>query len=102
MQAVGPSPVEESRSVVSNATGRYLFVDLAPGRYVVTFRLPGFGTITHDGVDLSGAYTVTINAEMKLLPIEPTITVTGPSPVDDLAPFILLIDAYRPLRGSRS
>jgi len=93
--ATGPSPSEASRSVVSNGKGQYQFVDLAPGQYGVTFKLPGFDTVKREAIDVSDSAAVRVDAEMKVLPIEPTITITGPRPVDDLTPFILLIDALQ-------
>jgi hypothetical protein len=45
--------------------------------------LPGFTTYKRDGVELTGSFTATINAELRVGAIEETITVSAESPVVD-------------------
>src|SRR5262249_5793548 len=49
-----------------------------------TFKLSGFATVVRGGVELTGAFTATVNAELKVGGVEETITVTSESPVVDL------------------
>ena len=49
----------------------------------MTFTLPGFATVKREGVEVSGAGVITINADMRVGGIQETITVTGESPVVD-------------------
>src|SRR5688572_25887889 len=42
----------ETRSVVSDASGRYVFSDLKDGLYRVDAELKGFKTFSRDGVEL--------------------------------------------------
>ncbi len=50
----------------------------------MTFTLPGFNTFKRDGVELTGALTATINADMRVGSLEETVTVTGESPIIDV------------------
>ena len=38
----------------------------APGTYTVTFTLTGFSTVKREGIELTGSFTATINADMKV------------------------------------
>jgi hypothetical protein len=84
VEATSPALIERVRSVVTDSTGQYRIVDLRPGTYVVTFALPGFSTVKREGVELSGAFTATINAELPVGTLEQAVTVTGESPVVDV------------------
>jgi hypothetical protein len=68
---------------VTDANGLYRIVDLRPGTYSVTFSLPGFTSVKRDGVELTGSFNATINAEMRVGGINETITVTGETPIVD-------------------
>ena len=83
VEAASPALIEKVRTVVSDGSGQYRIVDLRPGTYTVTFTLPGFNTYKRDGVELTGALTATINADMKVGSLEETVTVTGESPIVD-------------------
>ncbi|HEX2212344.1 MAG TPA: carboxypeptidase regulatory-like domain-containing protein, partial [Mycobacterium sp.] len=65
-------------------TGQYRIVDLRPGTYTVTFALTGFSTVRRQGVELSGGFTATINAELPVGALEEAVTVTGESPIVDV------------------
>jgi len=84
VEAASPALIEKVRSVVSDGAGQYRIVDLRPGSYSVTFTLPGFNTFKRDGIELTGSFTATVDAEMKLGSVEETITVSGQAPVVDV------------------
>ena len=84
VEAASPALIEKVRSVVTDGTGQYRIVDLRPGTYSVTFTLPGFNTVKRDGIELTGSFTATVNAEMSVGAVEETITVTGETPVVDV------------------
>jgi len=84
VEASSPVLIEKVRTVVTDGSGQYRIVDLRPGTYIVTFTLPGFNTFKRDGVELTGALTATINADMKVGSLEETVTVTGESPIIDV------------------
>ncbi|MEP7309604.1 MAG: carboxypeptidase regulatory-like domain-containing protein [Acidobacteriota bacterium] len=84
VEATSPALIERVRSVVTDATGQYRVVDLRPGTYIVTFTLPGFSTIRREGIELSGAFTATVDANLAVGSVAETITVIAESPVIDL------------------
>jgi hypothetical protein len=84
VEAASPALIERVRSVVSDETGQYRIVDLRPGTYVVTFALPGFNTVRREGIELSGDFVATVNADMRVGGLEETVTVTGESPIVDV------------------
>src|SRR5215207_90895 len=84
VEAASPVLIEKVRSVATDGSGQYRIVDLRPGSYTVTFTLPGFNTFKRDGIELTGALTATINADMKVGSLEETVTVTGESPIIDV------------------
>ena len=84
VEAASPVLIEKVRSVVTDDTGQYRIVDLRPGTYSVTFALPGFTTVKREGIELSGNFVATVNADLRVGALEETITVTGESPVVDV------------------
>ena len=84
VEASSPALIEKVRSVVTDGTGQYRIVDLRPGVYAVTFALSGFSTFKRDGVELTGSFVATINADLRVGSLAETITVTGESPIVDV------------------
>ena len=84
VEAASPVLIEKVRTVVTDGTGQYQIVDLRPGTYSVTFSLTGFSTVKREGIELTGSFTATVNADLKLGGVEETITVTGESPIVDV------------------
>jgi len=84
VEAASPVLIEKVRSVVSDDTGQYRIVDLRTGTYTVTFTLPGFSTVKREGIELSGTFVATINADLKVGTLAETITVTGETPIVDV------------------
>src|SRR5712691_575376 len=77
VEASSPVLIEKVRTAVSDGTGQYRIEDLRPGTYTVTFTLAGFNAFKREGVELTGTFTATINAELKVGAVAETITVTG-------------------------
>src|SRR4051812_44646825 len=75
VEAASPALIEGSRAVVTDGRGLYTFVDLRPGAYIVTFTLPGFNTLKREGIELTAAFTATVNAVLTVGGLEETITV---------------------------
>ena len=76
--------IEKVRTTVTDGTGQYRFTDLRPGSYNVTFTLTGFATVRREGLEVSGAGVITINADMRVGGIQETVTVSGEAPVVDV------------------
>ncbi len=84
VEASSPALIERTRSVVTNGVGQYSIQDLRPGTYSVTFTLPGFSAIRRDGIELSGSFIATVNADMRVGGVQETVTVSGEAPVVDV------------------
>jgi hypothetical protein len=84
VEAASDALIEKVRSAVTDGSGQYRIVDLRPGTYQVTFTLPGFSTLVREGVQLSGEFVATVNADLRIGGLEETITVTGESPTVDV------------------
>ena len=84
VEAASPALIEQVRSVVTDAQGRYQIVDLRPGIYTVTFTLAGFSTLKREGLELTSGFAATVNADLNPGSIGETILVTGEAPIVDL------------------
>ena len=84
IEASSPVLIEKTRSAVSDGSGRYQIIELLPGTYTVTFTLAGFSTFKREGIELSGTFIATVNADMKVGAVAETITVTGETPLVDV------------------
>ena len=84
VEASSSALIEKTRTAVTDGTGQYRVINLPPGTYSVTFTLGGFSTVKRDGLELTGAFVATVNADMKVGALAETITVTGETPVVDV------------------
>ena len=84
VEASSPALIEKTRAVVTDGAGQYKIVSLPPGKYVVTFSLPGFSGVKREGVELTTGFTATINADMRIGGLEESITVSGDTPIVDV------------------
>src|SRR5436190_5674283 len=84
VEAASPALIEKVRTAVSDGSGHYTIENLRPGAYTVTFTLTGFSTVKREGIELTGSFVATINADLKLGALEETITVTGETPIVDV------------------
>jgi hypothetical protein len=84
VEASSPALIEKVRSVITDGTGQYRIEILPPGAYTVTFALAGFSTVKREGIQLTGTFTATVDAELRVGALEETITVTGETPIVDV------------------
>jgi len=84
VEATSPVLIEQSRSAVTDGSGRYTIVDLRPGTYTVNFSLPGFRSFRREGIILEGAFAAQVNATLAVGALAETVTVSGSSPVVDI------------------
>jgi hypothetical protein len=83
--AVIPGVIVEARNIDTNSTegrvtdanGRFVVLQLQPGRYTVTFRLQGFATVVQEGVVLTVGQAVNLSPQLKVSTVQETVTVTG-------------------------
>jgi hypothetical protein len=74
VEAASEVLIERSRTVVTNADGRYTIVDVRPGVYTVTFTLPGFSTVKQQ-ITVPANVSIPVDANMKVSALEETVTV---------------------------
>jgi len=70
-----------TRSATTDARGRFVMLQLPPGRYTVTYTLAGFATLVEENVLLNVGQAMTLSAQMKVSGVEETITVSSASSV---------------------
>jgi len=84
VEAASPALIEKTRTAVTDGSGQYRLESLRPGTYTVTFSLEGFNGFKREGIELSGSFTATVNAELKVGALEETLTVSAQSPLVDV------------------
>ena len=84
VEASSPELIEKIRTAVTDGSGQYRIENLRPGTYTVTFTLTGFSTVKREGLELAGAFTATLNGELRVGAVEETITVSGETPIVDV------------------
>jgi hypothetical protein len=84
VEVSSPALIERTRRALTDGTGQYRLVELPRGMYLVTFTLPGFSVVRREGVELTGSFTATVNAQLSVGGVTETITVTGESPIVDV------------------
>ena len=84
VETTSPALIEKVRTAVTDGTGQYRIENLRPGTYTVTFSLSGFSTTRREGIELTGSFTATVDAEMRVGAVQETVTVTGASPIVDV------------------
>jgi hypothetical protein len=75
--------VDATYTFVSDASGEYRFLNLAPGAYKVTAELQGFTTVVRENIIVAVGRNVELPLTLKVAAVAETITVTGESPVID-------------------
>jgi carboxypeptidase family protein len=84
VEASSPELIERVRSATTDGSGQYRIENLRPGTYAVTFTLTGFTTVKREGIELTGTFAATVNADLRVGAVEETVTVTGESPMVDV------------------
>jgi hypothetical protein len=69
-----------TRALTTDRNGRFVALQLPPGRYTVTLKLPGFATLVQEDVLATVGEAVRLTPAMKLSGVAETVTVTTVSP----------------------
>ena len=83
VEVSSPALIEKTRTAVTDGEGAYKIINLRPGTYSVTFTLTGFSTVKREGIELTSAFTASVNGDMKVGAVAETVTVSGASPIVD-------------------
>jgi hypothetical protein len=73
-----------TKSYVTSETGSFRFPALPPGTYTIRTEMPGFKTVTRDGLIVRLGAVVTVNLIMEMSPVEEEVTVTAKAPAIDV------------------
>lgn len=68
------------RTLVTDARGRYVFLQLPPGPYTVTFSLPGFATLVRENVAVTVGQAVRLDVTMRVSGVAETVIVSTQGP----------------------
>jgi len=77
--------MQGTRTDVSKEDGAYRFSAIPPGEYKVTYELGGFEKIVREGLRVGLGFTATVNVELRVASLAESVTVSGQSPVVDVA-----------------
>ena len=66
-------------AVVTGENGHYQ-LDLPPGVYSMRFRLPGFGTVVRENIDIEDGCRVAVDARLRPTELREGVTVAGTHP----------------------
>ena len=67
VEASSPALIEKTRAVVTDGTGPVQDRAICgPALYTVTFTLPGFSTVKREGIELTGSFAATVNADLRV------------------------------------
>ncbi len=72
----------QSRTLETGADGRFVFLQLPSGRYVVSVKKAGFATVVQENLALTVGQAINLNLTLKVSAIGETVTVTGTAVVD--------------------
>jgi hypothetical protein len=84
VEAGSPELIERIRTVATDTVGRYRIENLRPGVYTVTFRLAGWSPHQREGIELTGAFTATVDAQLAIGRLTDLVTVSGVTPMVDV------------------
>jgi len=79
-----PDLIGGAQTKVTNAEGKYRFVALLRGTYVLEASLAGFVTVKKDDIKIFVGQTITIDLVLKIGKLEQEVTVTGTAPLIDV------------------
>jgi len=74
VEASSEALIERSRTVITNAEGRYAIVDLRPGNYTMTFTRDGFNSVRQQ-VEIPANVTVPVDATLQVGSVGQTVEV---------------------------
>jgi hypothetical protein len=74
-----------SQTAVTGEAGAYQFPTLPPGTYVITYELAGFSPFRREDIVVQVARTTRVDVELSVGTLAETVTVSGESPVVDVA-----------------
>ena len=71
-----------SRTLTTDTDGRFVFLQLSPGRYMLTVSKQGFATLVQENLNLTVGQAISLSLNMKVSRLEERITITAAPTID--------------------
>jgi Carboxypeptidase regulatory-like domain/TonB-dependent Receptor Plug Domain len=71
-----------SRTLTTDSDGRFVFLQLSPGRYTLTVSKQGFATLVQENLNLTVGQAISLSLNMKVSRLEERITITAAPVID--------------------
>ena len=71
-----------SKSLSTDADGRFVFLQTQPGHYTLTVTKQGYAKLLQQSLTLTVGQTINLSLQMKVSALEETITITGAPTID--------------------
>jgi hypothetical protein len=71
-----------TRTLTTDPGGRFAFLQLQPGRYLLTVSKQGFATLVQENLELTVGQTISLSLNMKVSRLEEKITITAAPTID--------------------
>ncbi len=84
VEVKSPALIGGAQTVLTPASGTFLFPALPPGKYTVSFTMPGFQSVLRENIVVSVGKTATIDVALKPAALQEEVTVISQSPVVDV------------------
>ena len=84
VEVKSPALIGGAKTELTPASGTFLFPALPPGKYTVTFTMPGFQSTVRENIVVSVGKTATIDVALKPAALEEEVTVISQAPVVDV------------------
>ena len=76
--------LQVQQTTITDADGRYRFLELRAGTYDLRFELAGFQTLIRSDLQVATAFAARVDVQLKIGALNESITVSGASPVVDV------------------
>src|ERR1041384_2514140 len=73
-----------TRTLTTDSDGRFVFLQLKPGRYLLTVSKQGFATVVQENLELTVGQTINLNLAMKVSRLEEKITISAAPTIDSV------------------
>jgi hypothetical protein len=75
--------VDAAQTFVTDSSGEFRFLELAPGAYKVSVGLSGFQTVVRDNLIVEAGRNIDLTLVLKIAPVAETVNVVAATPVID-------------------
>src|SRR5215831_9030807 len=73
-----------TKTLITDADGRFVFLQLPSGRYSVTVKKPGYATLAQENLTLTVGQAINLNMSLKVSAVEERVTITAAPTIDSV------------------